>query len=240
MVKLASLLIAAASALAAALAAAATSGVTAPTVDVDALVSYETRQVMSSGVTRVDTWQERLVRRGSQVWTERLLPPASHLDHERESVAEHMGHKHFNADTSARWLSLGPNGKVEVRFVDREHKTVVSVPSAEFGTVGFDGRFDGAASIVPPSVALSMKPTSGTSPQGRWLADRSDGWSHRVLWSDAKQLAMKVESQRDDGSIRRVVSLRLLPASSSRSTNAAPPWQAVGGFTQKNYDDFMD
>lgn len=210
----------------------------APSPDIDALVSYETRQVMASGVTRVDSWQERLVRRGNQVWTERVLPPASATGHERESEAEHLGHKHFNGETAAHWLTLGVDGKVEVKYVDREHKAVVSIPRAEFGTVGFDGSFDAAASIVPESIAMAMKPVArGAATNGAlWRTDRSNGWSHRVLWSTANRLAMKVESQRDDGSVRRVVSVQIQP---SRNAQAAP-WGQLGDYVQKRYDDFMD
>ena len=208
--------------------------------DIDARVSYETRQVMSTGVIRVDTWQEHLVRRGNQVWTERVVPPVAHAGHARETVAEHAGHRHFNAETSARWLTRKPDGQVEVRFVDREHRIVVSVPQAEFGTVGFDGRFDGAASLVPLAVVQAMTQTTarqvGRSADGQWLIDRSQGWSHKVLWSASKQLAMRVESRRDDASVQRRVSVQLLPVTSAKPA----PWSQLTDYTPKQYDDFMD
>ena len=207
-----------------------------PMADIDARVSYETRQVMASGVTRIDTWQERLVRRGNQTWTERIRPPSAHAGRAHETVAEHAGHKHFNAETSARWLTLAPGGQVEVRFVDAEHKVVVSVPPAEFGTVAFDGRYGGAASIVPVAVVRAMKPVSGMSSEGQWFTDRGQGWSHRVLWSESRQLALRVESQRDDGSVRRIVTARLLPA----ATGEPAPWHRLADYAHKNYDDFMD
>ena len=211
-----------------------------PMIDLEARVSYETRQVMSSGVTRVDSWQERLVRRGNQVWTERILAPVAHAGHARETVAEHTGHRHFNAETSARWLTLKPDGQVEVRFVDRENRIVVSVPRAEFGTVGFDGRFDGAASIVPLAIAQAMTPATvrlvGGPSDGRWLTDRSQGWSHKVLWSASRQFAMRVESTRDDGSVQRRVTVQLLPATPAKPA----PWSQLSDYAPKQYDDFMD
>ena len=212
-----------------------------PMIDLEARVSYETRQVTSSGVTRVDTWQEHLVRRGNQVWTERILAPVSHAGHardghEREKVAEHAGHRHFNAETSARWLTLKPDGQVEVRFVDRENRIVVSVPRAEFGTVGFDGRFDGAASIVPLAVAQTMVLRAGGTKEGQWLTDHSQGWSHKVLWSASRQLALRVESTRDDGSVQRRVTVQWLPAAPARPA----PWSQLTDYAPKQYDDFMD
>lgn len=206
-----------------------------PLPDVDALVRYETRQVTASGVTRVETWQERLVRRGNQVWTERVLPAGTAKAHEHETAAEHAGHKHFNGETSARWLTLAADGSVEVRFVDHEHKAVVSVPRAEFGTVGFDGRFDAAASLVPPAVALGMKP-GAASAGGQWRSERRDGWSHRVLWSEPLQMALRVESQRDDNSVRRSVTVQLQPAAAARPL----PWSGLADYTARHYDDFMD
>lgn len=205
----------------------------APLPDVDAIVRYETRQVTAAGVTRVESWQERLVRRGDQVWAERVLPQGKL--HEHESVAEQAGHKHFDADTSARWLTLKADGSVDLRFVDRAHKAVVSVPRAEFGTVGFDGRFDAAASLVPPAVALGMKP-GAVAGEAQWRTDRRDGWSHRVLWSATRQLAMRIESSRHDGSVRRIVTVQLQPAAAASQL----PWRHLADYTPKNYDDFMD
>ena len=206
----------------------------APAPDVEAIVSYETRHVMSSGITRVDTWQERLVRRGDQVWTERILPAAvQDHDDDHDKKPEHIGHKHFNGDTAARWLRLQADGKVDVKYVDREHRAVVAIPRAEYGTVGFDGSWAAAANIVPAMLAKSMKAGS-SSGEAQWRTDRRDGWSHRVLWSESRQLAMKVESVRDDGTVRRLVTVQLKPVA------AKAPWDLLAGYAQKRYDDFMD
>jgi hypothetical protein len=202
----------------------------APTAaDVDALVGYETQQVLSNGVTRTERWSERLIRRGDTVWAERVLPPQARHD----AAPEPAGHKHFDFDRAARLVTRDASGQTQLRFVDREHRIVVSVPKAEYGAVGFDGRWDAAASIVPAALAERMQSASGRTGDARWRTERAGGWSHRVLWSDAQQLALRVESQRDDGSVRRVVSV----------TRAAPgdlPWSGIAGYTQKEYDDFMD
>ena len=218
------------------LAGAAVAAPAGPWTDVDALVTYETRQVMASGITRTDTWQERLVRRGDQVWTERVLPGGSGVPHPGESASEHFGHKHLNADNAAHWLSLGANGQVELKLVDREHKLVVDIPAAEFATVSFDGRYDAAAAVVPPAVARAMKADAAATAEGQWRSERNQGWTHRVLWSETRQLALRVQSQRDDGSVQRSVTVRLLPASAGRSA----PWQALAGYTPTHYDEFMD
>jgi hypothetical protein len=201
--------------------------------DIDALVSYETRQTMPSGVTRVDTWQERLVRRGEQVWTERVLP-GHHPAH--ASTAERAGHPHLNAQTAARWLRVNARGEVELKLVDRENKVVVDVPKAEFASVSFDGRVDAAASLVPPAVVQTMAAAGAATAAGQWRSERNQGWTHRVRWSEAKQIALRTESRRDDGSFTRRVTVTLRPV----AAGAAAPWDALAGYQLRQYDEYMD
>lgn len=206
------------------------SPVSAAPPDVDALVTYETQQRLSNGVTRTERWQERLVRSGDAVWTERVRVDRGGVAHADESAAEHVGHKHFDFDVAARWLQREPNGAVRLRYVDRAERVVVAVPAAEFGAVGFDGRWDTAAHVAPPA-AIARMPAIGAGVR----QERANGWTHRVRWSDAWQLPLRLESQRDDGSVRRVVTVTpSVPA-------AAAPWNAIDArYVQKEYDDFLD
>ena len=207
--------------MAVALACAALAAQAAP--DLDAVVRYETRQVLASGVTRVETWSERLVRRGDCVWTERVLPSGAH---EADSP-EHAGHKHFDAERTARLVIL-EKGEPQLQYVDREHRQVVHVPKAEWGAVGFDGRYDAAAHLVPPSLVERM------TVQGEWRVQKAQGWTHRVLWSADRQVALRIESRRDDGSYVRRVNLQPVAAS------GALPWNGLAAYQQHDYDDFMD
>jgi hypothetical protein len=81
-----------------------------------------------------------------------------------------------------------------------------------------------------------MTLASVASAQGEWRVDRSEGWTHRVLWSESQQLALRVESRRDDGSIRRTVTVHLQPAFAEKPA----PWSHLTNYTRKHYDDFMD
>lgn len=202
----------------------------APPPDVDALVTYETRQLTTAGVLRTERWQERLVRRGDVVWSERVLPAGRAALHANESSAEHAGHKHFDFDSAARLVERAPNGELRLRFVDREHRVVVSVPKAEYGAVGFDGNWDAAAYIVPPAVVARM----GAVAADGWRAEKAKGWSHKLRWSAAQQVPLRVESRRDDGSVTRVVTVTVMAAT------ASVPWKGIDAFVQKDYDDFMD
>lgn len=204
--------------------------------DLDAIVTYQTRQVSASGVTRTETWQERLIRRGDTVWTERVLPGRAAALHAQESAREHAGHKHFDFDSAARLLQRDADGQLRLRYVDREHRVVVSVPKAEFGAVGFDGRWDAAAYIVPPALVERMSSAGVGGAKTGWRSENANGWSHRVQWSEARQVALRVESRRADGSTRRVVSV--VPAMTVVAS--ALPWNRIVGYVEKDYDDFMD
>ncbi len=234
-----SLLFGAALASAAACAFAASAAPAAVAPDLDAIVTYETRQVMASGVVRDERWQEHLVRRGDSVWTERVLPAATRSAHSHEPAAQHAGHKHFDFDGAARLVQRDAQGGTVLRYVDNRNRVVVAVPAAEYGAVGFDGRWGAAAHVVPPEVVAGMPSGLGTAqPGARWLADHADGWTHRVLWSDSRAVALRIESTRDDGSFSRrvTVAVTVVPAVSA----AASPWSDIAAYTQKEYDDFMD
>lgn len=204
----------------------AASAAQASAPDLDAVVSYETQQRLASGITRTERWQERLSRQGERVWSERLGAQA----HAHEAG----GHAHFDFDSAARWLERQANGEVQLRFVDRHQRQVVSVPKAEWSAVSFDGRWDAAAHLVPPSLITQMKPLERAATDGVWKEQRDKGWTHRVLWSEARQVALRIESSKDDGSFRRVVVL------TPTATSSRAPWTGLERFEQKVYDDFLD
>jgi hypothetical protein len=203
--------------------------------DVATVANQATTQVLASGITRVERWSERLIRHSDRVWSERLRSSAGPA-HEHHKVAASAGHKHFNYDVAARMIERDPQGALTLRFVDRERGVVVDVPAAEFGTVGFDGRWDAAAHLVPPSLISQMPVLATAAPAGsRWRVQHAAGWTHRVLWSQAQQVALKIESRRDDGRYSRTV--RLEP---TKPASAALPWQDVKNYQQRNYEDFLD
>ncbi len=224
-------------ALTSAVAGAFASAAVAGPPDLDATITYETRQVLASGVVRNERWQETLLRRGDSVWAERVLPASARAAHSHESAAQHAGHKHFDFDSAARLVQRDRQGATVLRYVDTKNRVVVTVPAAEYGAVGFDGVWGAAAQVVPPEVVARMPSGRGTAqPGARWLADHADGWTHRVLWSDARSVALRIESSRDDGSFSRRVTVAVAPS----TRDGESPWSDLGSYTQKEYDDFMD
>ena len=55
-----------------------------------------------------------------------------------------------------------------------------------------------------------------------------------MLWSESRQIAMKVESVKEGGTVRRLVTVQLKPVA------AKAPWDLLAGYAQNRYDDFMD
>lgn len=209
-------------------------------------VEHEIVRVQANGITRIERWQDVLARDGRTVWVERILPAASGHDGQRGQEEGHRGHghRHFDGDSAARWVTLGTDATVSLSLVDRHDRVVVSIPPAEFRTLGFDGRFDAAASLVPPSVIATMAPdpdrAAVESPvAGRWLLDRSDGWVHHVLWSDALQLALQIDSRRDDGTLTRTVRVRVEAPEQARP-DSSRPWRALNGYERRRYDEYLD
>ena len=96
-----------------------------------------------------------------------------------------------------------------------------------------------AASIVPPSVVAGMPVLRATprvvGSRNVWHVEKDGEWSHRVLWSADRRIALRVESARLDGSVRRVVTVE--PA---KPGSAGAPWADTAAYAQKEYDDFMD
>ena len=205
---------------------------TAAAPDLDAVVSVETRRLLPSGVTRVERWRERLVRRGTTVWTERVVPAGAAA--RAEPAGD--GHRHFDADAAARLLRVDARGQTQLRFVDAARRLVVAVPPSEWDAVGFDGRHDAAAHLVPPALVERMPLERVAAGGDRWHRQQAGGWTHRVLWSSKRQVALRIESTSDDGRTRR--SVRVEPAAATAASQL--PWRAIDGYTQRDYDDFMD
>ena len=204
--------------------------------DLDAVITYEMRQVLASGITRTETWKEQLVRRGGSVWTQRVLPNRGHSDKAHGGTPAVAHRKHFNYETAGRWLQIDSKGETQLRFIDAERKMLVTIPKTEFASVGFDGRWDAAAHLLPPSLLKTMQ-ASGPSAQrddSVWFTQGTGEWQHRVRWSTVKQVALRIESTRADGSLRRTVLVEPV------TPRKLLPWQGTTDYEQKTFDDFLD
>ncbi|OXI83176.1 hypothetical protein CFB40_18850 [Burkholderia sp. AU31652] len=222
--------------------------------DLDAVLLHESRTVSADGVTRTTMYRERMVRRDGHVWVERVLPVAAagghgnDHDHDHDAgvrtgvqpAAAHAGHKHFNFQAAARHVTYdGKTARIE--YVDAANRTVVSVPPAEYETTGFDGSWDNAYYVTPPSQLKRLAVAKrGDVPGTRWYEQAVDTPGargvNRILWSETLQAPLSVEYRSADGRVVR--KLTLTPAAAARRETL--PWQALASYTRKEYADYLD
>ncbi|MBS2128820.1 hypothetical protein KEX41_11410 [Burkholderia thailandensis] len=240
----------------------------APAPDLDAVLLHESTTVSADGVTRTVTYRERMVRRHGHVWIERVRPSGAkhaqaddahaHDEHAHDGAADarmppprggvrpaaatadaHAGHRHFDFDAAARHVT-NDGGMIGVEYVDAVRRTVVAVPPAEYGTTGFDGSWDNAFYITPPSQLkrLAAKGRPGPAPGTRWYeqtvgAPRAQG-VNRILWSDTLQAPLIVEYRSANGHASR--KLTLTPAPRAKVL----PWRQLQSYARKEYADYLD
>jgi hypothetical protein len=204
----------------------------------DATVSYDSKTVNHAGVTEIRQFRNVLVRRPGHVWLERILPAQTEAAQKQEAAETHVGHKHFDFDTSIQHLTRTAAGEVRADYVDRGHRQIVFVPPTEYSVSGFDGSWDNAAALIAEKTVKAMPLSKRTSSiaNTEWHESQRNGRYSRVLWSNQYQIALVIESGRSDGSIERKTTVALRPTSPDQTL----PWTKLAGYEQKEYDDFMD
>ncbi|WP_423382248.1 hypothetical protein [Burkholderia sp. LMG 32019] len=223
--------------------------------DLDAVLLHESRTVTADGVTRTTLYRERMVRRDGHVWVERVLPAAAaggghgdDHDHDHDAsrragvqpAAAHAGHKHFNFQAAARHVTYdGKTARIE--YVDAANRTVVSVPPAEYETTGFDGSWDNAYYVTPPSQLKRLAVAKrGDAPGTRWYEQAVDTPGargvNRILWSETLQAPLSVEYRSADGRVVRKLTLTQAPAARREPL----PWTTLARYTRKEYADYLD
>ncbi len=201
--------------------------------DLAARIQYEDRSTGADGVVRESRWQERWQRRGDHIWSERLIPlpiaRAYHLRHDNQP-----GHKHFTHQMAARWVSLAP-GDLQLRYADRYHNQLVSVPPEEYGQVAFTPNPAKVRFLIDPALLATMDPLDDEAPAGaRWYAHQSPHERTRILWSERLQVPLSVESGSLDG--YRSYRMTLTPTRLA----ARAPWLDLAGYQQRDIRDFFD
>lgn len=202
--------------------------------DLAARIRYQGRVTSSDGISKESQWQEKWLRVGDQVWSQRLIPlPLARAYHATHDATP--GHKHFTHQMAARWVTRDAQGELQLRYADSWHNQLVEVPEEEYGQVAFKPDWPRIRHLINPALLQEMIPLDEAAPeQARWYEKREGNQRTRILWSSRWQLPLVVESASLDGyrSYRMEVTLKPLPKSL--------PWQQLEGYQTLDLRDFFD
>ncbi|WP_262110810.1 hypothetical protein [Aeromonas sp. Marseille-Q5825] len=202
--------------------------------DLAARIRYQDRITSSDGIARENHWQEKWIRVGNQVWSQRLIPlPLARAYHASHDATP--GHKHFTHQMAARWVSRSDEGELQLRYADAWHNQLVEVPPEEYGQVAFTADWARLRHLVDPALLQGMTALDEAAPeQARWYEKREGKQRTRILWSSQWQLPLVVESASLDGyrSYRMEVTLKPLPRQL--------PWQQLDSYQTLDLRDFFD
>ncbi|MGU5792241.1 hypothetical protein ACV1DW_05350 [Aeromonas hydrophila] len=202
--------------------------------DLAARIRYQDRVTSSDGISKESQWQEKWLRVGDQVWSQRLIPlPLARAYHATHDATP--GHKHFTHQMAARWVTRDQQGMLQLRYADSWHNQLVEVPEEEYGQVAFKPDWPRIRHLINPALLQEMIPLDEAAPeQARWYEKREGNQRTRILWSSRWQLPLVVESASLDGyrSYRMEVTLKPLPKSL--------PWQQLEGYQTLDLRDFFD
>ena len=202
--------------------------------DLAARIRYQDRITGSDGIARENHWQEKWIRVGNQVWSQRLIPlPLARAYHASHDATP--GHKHFTHQMAARWVSRSDEGELQLRYADAWHNQLVEVPPEEYGQVAFTADWARLRHLVDPALLQGMTVLDEAAPeQARWYEKREGRQRTRILWSSQWQLPLVVESASLDGyrSYRMEVTLKPLPRQL--------PWQQLDSYQTLDLRDFFD
>ncbi|MFQ2253178.1 hypothetical protein ACK33C_09100 [Aeromonas hydrophila] len=202
--------------------------------DLAARIRYQDRVTSSDGISKESQWQEKWLRVGDQVWSQRLIPlPLARAYHATHDATP--GHKHFTHQMAARWVTRDQQGMLQLRYADNWHNQLVEVPEEEYGQVAFKPDWPRIRHLINPALLQEMTPLDEAAPeQARWYEKREGNQRTRILWSHRWQLPLVVDSASLDGyrSYRMEVTLKPLPKSL--------PWQQLDGYQTLDLRDFFD
>lgn len=202
--------------------------------DLAVRIRYQDRVTSSDGISKESQWQEKWLRVGDQVWSQRLIPlPLARAYHAAHDATP--GHKHFTHQMAARWVTRNQQDELQLRYADNWHNQLVEVPEEEYGQVAFKPDWPRIRHLINPALLQEMTPLDEPAPeQARWYEKREGKQRTRILWSSRWLLPLVVESASLDGyrSYRMEVTLKPLPK--------ALPWQQLEGYQTLDLRDFFD
>jgi hypothetical protein len=197
--------------------------------DVDLLVRHSTLSAGADGVKRSTEFSEQVVRRGNQVWVERVVPEGWHPA--GAHVHADKDHKHLDVVVAARWITRDAGGALRVRLASRTDRVLVDVDKTDFANIGFDGSWPAAYHLMDPAALKGMQRAGKKGDLTTYLSvDKTR--KLKVVWNDKLNVPVLVESVSGASSKKTVVEVK--PAARTL------PWQVTQQYTRKDYSDYLD
>lgn len=203
---------------------------------VNAIIHYTTTETTEEGVVKTLNYQDRWIRDGQTIWSERLIPENIRAEAERHEHNEMQApHEHFNYQTAAQWLTRQADGKLILNYVDPVHKAIVYYPPVEYGQVGFVPDWVLHSHIFKPVALQKMTPLNKPAPAGsHWYQQENKDTELTLLWSDTLQIPLVLEKKAKNGFSHYKMQIDV------DGTTAARPWQTLAHYDKKQIDDFLD
>lgn len=124
---------------------------------VDAVIHYTTTETTEEGVVKTLNYQDRWIRDGQTIWSERLIPEGIRAEVEHNEHNEMQApHEHFNYQTAAQWLVHNTDGSLTLNYVDPVHKAIVYYPPGEYGQANFVPDWTLHSHIFKPTALQKM------------------------------------------------------------------------------------
>ena len=198
-----------------------------------ARLSHEIVEQGADGVTHVRRYEERLLRGADQLWVERVLPAwaEGQVHHE-----DGFGHHDLDMHLAPRWITRGADGAAELALVDPEHRTFFRVDKPGFAQTGFSGRWVAEFSLIDPASLRGMQPVERKAARGvHWYERRDRNEYMRVLWNEALQLPLEIETGAIDGRYRSRTTVRIEAQAPARA-----PWEGLADYSAREISDLGD
>lgn len=197
---------------------------------ISARIHYTQRLETPDGMTKIVTFEERLLRAPGRVWQERVLPGNG-----RTAPADHEDHLHpGDLGVAARFLEKDTAGALHLSFIHPQGVRI-HAETRDYPEVGFDGSWATAFHILDPQRLEALKPLARKAPRGaQWYGTEDGSQFLRVLWSKRLELPLRIEAGSRDGRKLNVTEIQPGPLP------GALPWDRLDGMQNKDYTDLLD
>lgn len=205
-------------------------GLQAEPPSLSARIYYTQRLETPDGMTKIVTFEERLIRAPDRVWQERIRTDASADKHSGEESHLHPR----DLGVAARYLRKEASGALNLLFVHPQGMKI-HAETRDYPEVGFDGSWASAFHILDPARLAALKPLLRKAPKGaHWLGTEDQAQFLRVLWSTRLELPLRIEVGTLDGHKLNITEVRPGPLPKD------PPWNHLEGLEEKDYTDLLD